>query len=98
PPEWLTRIYRNLSLHGAVLAHEPVENLFDARLYIVVGQRAIRRLKRHPDREADRAFGDSLTLIPIEKRDADKRRRCLLTDRLNGATNDPRRQGVRDDD
>ena len=49
----------------------------DALLDFGVGQRAIRRLERQPDREADGALGDALALVPIEERD---RRRAARPD------------------
>ena len=58
-----------------------------------------RRLERQPDRQADRPSRNALALIAIEearpRRAAPARR---VAGRLNGATNDFRRQGVGDDD
>ena len=84
-----------LTLDRAVLAHERGENRVDALLHFGVGQRAIGGLKRQPHRHADRAVRHAFALIAIEERDAGERRGvALASGRLNGATNDLRRQGV----
>ena len=70
----------------------------NALLHFGVGQRAIGRLERQPHRQADRAVRHALALIAIEEADADERRRHVAAGRLNGATNDFRRQGIGDDD
>src|SRR5476649_1899600 len=86
-----------LSLNRGVLAHERRQNGLDALLHFGIGQRAI-RLERQPDRQAHGALRDALALIPIEEAHRAERRRQIAAGRPNGAMNDFRRQGVRDDD
>ena len=58
-----------------MLAHERGENPVDALLHFGVGQRAIGRLERQPQRQADRALRNAFALIAIEERDRGQRRR-----------------------
>ena len=67
-------------------------------LHFGVGQRALGRLERQPDRQAHRARRHALALVPIEHAQRGERRRHVAAGRQNGATNDFRRQGIRDDD
>ena len=81
-----------------MFANQRGQDSLYALLHFRVGQRAIGDLKRQPHRNADRTVGDALALIAIEELDAGKRRGGIASGRLNGATNDFRRQGIRDND
>ena len=85
-------------LHGGVLANEGRQNDFERALHFRVCERAVRRLEGQPDGQADRAIGHTLALVPIEEDDGDERRSLPVASRLNGATNDLRRQGIGDHD
>ena len=81
-----------------MFVHQRRHDSVDAVLNFCVGQRAIERLKRQTHRDADRSVGHAFSLISIEERDRDERRRPAVSGRLNGATNNFGRQGARDDD
>src|SRR2546425_5544644 len=87
-----------LALHGALLPHERRENLVEAVLHLGVRQRSIRRLEGQPNRDAHFAVGHALAPIAIEEGDRGERRSGGAAGRLNGATNDLRRQAVCNDD
>src|SRR5438067_4449087 len=87
-----------LSLNRPVLADERGQNRLDALVDLGVRQRALGGLKRQAHGQADRALRHPFALVPIEKSGCDERRRQTASGGENGATNDLRRQGLRDDD
>src|SRR5207237_1607941 len=72
-------------LSGAMLASERAQDRLDALVDLGVGQCAIGRLERQPDREADGTLRDAFPRVAIEERRRDERRRQLARGGENGA-------------
>src|SRR5665647_2505868 len=73
---WRTAPTKFLSaLHGLVLAGQRLHDTRHRLLHVRIGQRAIRRPEREPQRQAVTALRNALALVPIELANLDERLR-----------------------